>query len=86
MPQYGTAILVTEGLHPDMKCVSSGNSVLCASDLSMLVMATYSWSLLNDLLMSALDTAVTFKQMNIVTMMISKNLHLNMSWFHYKSF
>jgi hypothetical protein len=66
--------------------MSSENCVLCASDMSMSVTTTYSWRLLNDLLMSALDTAVTFKQMNVVTMAISKNLHLNMSWFLYKFF
>jgi len=58
--------------------MKSLHTASCESDVNTLV-TTYSWGLLNDLLMSALNTAVTLKQVNIVTMMISKYLDLNMS-------
>ena len=38
------------------------------------------WSLLNNFLMSSLNRTISFIKMHVVSMLISKNLYLNMSW------
>ena len=45
----------------------------------MCIAPTHSWSFLNDLLMSSLDTAVSLKQMHCVAEFVRKDLYLNMS-------
>ena len=74
----------------DCSCIIISNGFSCVrsslSNSHSLLMRKKRWSLLNDFLVSSLHRAISFKQMHIVTMLISKYLHLDMLWFLHKFF
>lgn len=75
-------VLVHEELDGTCGCVTTGSSQLnCLFThlVSSSLVHNWAWSFLNNLLVSSLDWAFSFWQVNIVIMLISQDLEFNVS-------
>lgn len=78
--------LVCNGVKDELhcSCIPIPNSLCslhsCLTNIRSQLPVNLRWRLLNDLLMSPLHRAISLIQMNIVSVLISEDLYLNVPW------